>query len=92
MRAFQWYRQFGKQSYGLVTAGERKNRGFSFNKAFSLEFHSFSCGAMVNVERREGPKSCSDRSGQIDHWNRDLSVVGKRPNLTLSFQWIKISY
>ena len=91
MRAFQRYRWFFKRSYGLAAAGERKIRGFSFNKSFSLQIHSFSCGAMVNVGRREGPKSCSDRSGQIDHWNRDPSVAGERPNPTLSFQWIESS-
>ena len=52
---------------------------------FSLQIHSFACGAVVNVERREGPKSCEDRSGQTNHWNRDPLVVGKRPNPTLSF-------
>ena len=91
MRAFQRCRRFGKRSYGWVTAGERKNRGFSFNKEFSLQIHSFTCGVVVNVERREGPKSCSDHSGQTDHWNRDLLVAGNRSNPTLSFQWIKSS-
>ena len=76
-------------SYNLAAVGERKNWGFSFNKAFSLQIHSFSCGAVVNVERREGPKSCDDCSRQTDCWNRDPSVAGKRPNPTLSFQWIE---
>ena len=89
MRAFQWCEQFGKQSYGSVATSERKRRGFSFNKAFSLQIHSFSCGVVVNLERREGPKSCSDRSGQTDRWNQDPLVLGKRTNPTLSFQWIK---
>ena len=89
MRDFQRYRQFVKLSYGLAAAGERKIKGFSFNKAFSLQIHSFACGAVVNVERIEGPKSCGERSGQTDRWNRDPSVVGKRPNPTLSFQWIE---
>ena len=47
--------------------------------------HSFSYVAVVNVERREGPKYCGDRSGQNDSWNRDPSVAGKRPNPTLYF-------
>ena len=69
----------------MVAAGERKNRGFSSNKACSLQNHSFSCVAVVNVERREGPKSCGDRSRQTDHWNRDPSVAGKRPNPSIFF-------
>ena len=91
MRAFQWCRRFVKRGYGLVAAGERKNKVFSSNKAFSLQNHSFSCGAVVNVERREGPKSYGDCSGQIDRWNCNPSVVGKRPNLTLCFLWIQSS-
>ena len=78
-------------SYGLAAEGEREIWGFSFNKAFSLQIHSFASVAVVNVERREGPKSCGDHSGKNDHWNRDLSVVGKRCNPTLSFKGIKIS-
>ena len=89
VRAFQRYRRFSKWGYGLAAARERKIRGFSFNKAFSLEINSFACGAMVNLERREDPKSCSNRSGQTDCWNQYLSVAGKKPNPTLSFQWIK---
>ena len=85
MRAFQRCRRCIKRGYGLGTAGERKNMGFSSNKAFSLQNHSFSCVAMVNVESREGPKSCDDHSGQTNHWNHDPSVVGKRPNPTLCF-------
>ena len=85
MRAFQWCRRCVKRGYGLVTVGERKNMGFSSNKTFSLQNYSFSCVAMVNVERREGPKSCSDRSGQTDRRNHDPSVAGKRPNPTLCF-------
>ena len=85
VRAFQRCRRCVKRGYGFVAAGERKIRGFSSNKAFSLKMHSFSCVAVVNVERREGPKSCGERSGQTDRWNRDPSVVGKRPNPTLSF-------
>ena len=69
VRVFQWYRWFVKLSYGLAAAGERKIRGFSFNKAFSLQIHSFSSEDVANVEMREGPKSCSDRSKQNDHWN-----------------------
>ena len=69
----------------MVIAGERKNRGFSSNKAFSLQNHSFACVAVVNVERREGPKSYGDYSGQTERWNRDPSVAGKRPNHTLCF-------
>ena len=64
-------------------------KGFSFNKEFSLQIHSFACVAVVKVERREGPKSCGDRSGQTGCWNRDPSVGGKRPNPILSFWWIK---
>ena len=63
----------------------KKKQGFSFNKVFSLQNHSFSCLAVVNVDMREGPKSCSDRSRQTDRWNRDPSVAGKRPNPTLCF-------
>ena len=85
MRAFKWYKRFGERSYSLVTSGEIKNGGFSFNKVFSLKIHSLASVAVVNVERREGPKSCGERSGQTDRWNRDPSVAGKRPNLTLSF-------
>ena len=85
MSAFQRCRRCVKRGYGLVVAGERKSRGFSSNKAFSLQIHSFACVAMVNVERREGPKSCGDLSGQTDRWNRDPLVAGKRPNPTLCF-------
>ena len=85
MRAFQWCRWCVKRGYDLVVASERKIRGFSSNKAFSLHMHSFACVAMVDVERREGPKSCGDHSRQTDYWNRDLSVAGKRPNPTLCF-------
>ena len=70
---------------------KKKIRGFSFNKAFSLQIHSFACGAMANVERREGTKSCGDRSGQNDRWNRYPSVAGKRPNPTLLIEGLKIS-
>ena len=69
----------------MVTAGERKNKGSLLIRQFSLQMHSFASVAVVNVERREGPKSCGERSGQTDRWNRDPSVAGKRPNLTLSF-------
>ena len=65
--------------------GQKKKQGFSSNKVFPLQNHSFSCVAMVNVERREGPKSCGDRIGQTDRWNCDLSVAGKRPNPKLCF-------
>ena len=85
MRAFQRYRRFVKLSYGFAAVGERKMRGFSFNKVFSLQIHSFAGVAMVTVESREGHKSCGEHSGQTDRCNRDLSVAGKRPNLTLSF-------
>ena len=51
----------------------------------SLQIHSFASVDVVNVEMREGPKSCGEHSGQTDHWNRDPSVAAKRPNLTLSF-------
>ena len=88
VRDFQRCRRCVKWGYGLVTAGERKNRVFSSNKAFSLQNHSFSCVAVVNVERREGPKSCGDHSGQTNRWNWDPSVAGKRLNPTLSFWWI----
>ena len=69
----------------MVAAVERRNRGSLLIRQFSLQIHSFGIVAVVNVERREGPKSCGERSGQTDHWNRDPSVAGKRPNLTLSF-------
>ena len=65
--------------------GRKEKQGFSSNKVFSLQNHSFAYVAVVNVERREGPKSCGDRSRQTDHWNRDPSVSGKRPNPTLYF-------
>ena len=64
---------------------KEKTGVFSSNKAFSLQNHSFACVAMVNVERREGPKSCGDRSRQTDRWNCDPSVAGERPNLKLCF-------
>ena len=66
-------------------SGKKKKEGFSSNKAFSLQNYSFACVAVVNVERREGPKSCGDRSGQTDRWNCDPSVAGKRPNPKLCF-------
>ena len=78
-----------KTELRFVAASERKIWGVSFNKAFSLQFDSFASVVVVNVERRKGPKSCDDCSRQTDCWNRDLSVVGKRPNPTLSFQGIK---
>ena len=85
MRAFQWRRRCVKRGYGLVAVGEKKSRGFSSNKAFSLQINSFACVAVVSVERREGPKSCGNHSRQTDCWNRDPSVAGKRPNPTLCF-------
>ena len=69
----------------MVAAVERRNKGSLLIRQFSLQIHSFASVSMVNVERREGPKSCGERSGQTDRWNRDPSVIGKRPNLTLSF-------
>ena len=69
----------------MVAAVERRNRGSLLIKQFSLQNHSFAIVVVVNVERREGPKSCGERSEQTDHWNRDPSVAGKRPNLSLSF-------
>ena len=66
-------------------SGRKKKKGFSSNKTFSLQNHSFACVAVVNVERRGGPKSCSDRSRQTNRWNQDPSVAGMRPNPTLSF-------
>ena len=66
-------------------SGRKKKQGFSSNGAFSLQNHSFACVAMVNVERREGPNSCGDRSRQTDRWNRDPLVARKRPNPTLCF-------
>ena len=92
VRAFQQCRRFVKRGYGVVAAVERRNRGSLLIRQFSLQIHSFAIVAMVNVERREGPKSCGERSGQTDHWNRDPSVAGKRPNLTLSFWWIESSF
>ena len=85
MRAFQRCRRFVKRGYGMVAAGERRNKGSLLIRQFSLKIHSFASVAMVNVETREGHKSCSEHSGQTDRWNRDPSVVGKRPNLALSF-------
>ena len=64
---------------------KEKKKGSLLIRHFSLQIHSFASVAVVNVERREGPKSCGERSGQTDRWNRDPSVAGKRPNLTLSF-------
>ena len=90
MRAFQQCRRCVKRGYGLVAAGERKNRGFSSNKAFSLQNHSFACVAVVNVERREGPKSRGDRSEQTDHWNYEPSFAGKWPNPKLFFYGLKL--
>ena len=52
VRAFQRCRRFGELSYSLAATSERKIRGFSFNKEFSLQIHSFSCGVVVDVERR----------------------------------------
>ena len=75
----------------MVAAVERRNRGSLLMRQFSLQNHSFAIVAVVNVERREGPKSCGDRSGQTNDWNQELVVEGKMPNPTLSFQWIKIS-
>ena len=69
----------------MVAAGERRKKGSLLIRQFSLQIHSFASVAVVNVVRREGPKSCGERSEETDHWNRDPSVVGKRPNLTLSF-------
>ena len=69
----------------MVAAGERRNKGSLLIRQFSLQIHSFSSVAVVNVERREGPKSCGERSRQTDRWNRNPLVAGKRPNLTLSF-------
>ena len=69
----------------MVAVGERRNKGSLLIRQFSLQIHSFASVAVVNVERREGPKSCGESSGQTDHWNRDPLVAGKRPNLTLSF-------
>ena len=69
----------------MVAAVERRNRGSLLIRQFSLQNHSFVIVAVVNVERREGPKYCDERSGQTDRWNPDLSVGGKRPNLALAF-------
>ena len=69
----------------MVAVGERRNKGSLLIRQFSLQIHSFASVVVVNVGRREGPKSCSERSRQTDRWNRDPSVAGKRPNLTLSF-------
>ena len=69
----------------MVVVGKRKNKGSLLIRKFSLQIHSFASAAVVNVERREGPKSCGERSEQTGRWNRDPSVAGKRPNLTLSF-------
>ena len=86
VRAFQRCRRFGKRGYGMVAEVERRNMGSLLIRQFSLQNHSFAIVVVVNVERREGPKSCGNHSGQTDRWNRDPSVTGKRPNPTLSFQ------
>ena len=75
----------------MVAAGERRNKGYFLIRQFSLQIHSFASVAVVNVERREGPKSCGDHSRKTDCWNQDPLVVGKRPNPMLSFQWIESS-
>ena len=85
VRAFQRCRQFIKLGYGVVTAVEIRNRGSLLIRQFSLQNHSFAIVAVVNVERREGPKSCGERSGQTDRWNRDPSVAGRRSNFSLAF-------
>ena len=72
----------------MVAAVERRNMGSLLMRQFSLQNHSFAIAAVVNVERREGLKSCGERSEQTDRWKRDLSVGGKRPNLALAFCWI----
>ena len=82
----------GLSYWAMVWSHQAKeNLGCSFNKAFSLQIHSFASGAVLNVGRREGPKSCGDHSGQTDHWKGDPSVVGKRLNPTFFFKGIKIS-
>ena len=73
----------------MVAAVERRNKGSLLMRRFSLQNHSFAIVVVVNVERREGPKSCGEHSGQTDCWNQDPSVAGKRPNPTLSFEWIE---
>ena len=91
VRAFQWCRWFVIRGYGMVVVGERRNKCSLWIRQFSLQIHSFASVSLVNVERREGPKSCGERSIQTDHWNRDPSVAGKRPDRTLSFWWIESS-
>ena len=71
VRAFQRCKRFVKWGYGMVAVGERRNKGSRLIRQFSLQIHSFAIVAVVNVERREGPKSCGERSGQTDRWNRD---------------------
>ena len=85
VRAFQRFIRFVKWGYGVVAVVERRNRGSLLIRQFSLQNHSFAIVAVVNVETREGPKSCSERIEQTDHWNHDPSVAGKRPNLSLAF-------
>ena len=63
----------------------RKKKHSLLIRQFSLQNHSFAIVAVVNVERREGSKSCDERSRQTDRWNRDPSVAGRRPNLSLAF-------
>ena len=75
----------------MVAAVERRKRGSLLKRQFSLQNHSFAIVVVVNVDRREGPKSCGKRSGQTDRWIRDLSVGGKRPNLALAFWWIRFA-
>ena len=62
VRAFQRHGRFVKLSYGLALAGKIKIWGFSFNKGFSLQIHSFENVTVVNLEGRKGPKSCSAHS------------------------------
>ena len=70
---------------GVVATVERRNKGSLLIRQFSLQNHSFSIVAVVNVESREGPKSCGKHSRQTDRWNRDLSVAGKRSNFSPAF-------
>ena len=49
----------------MVVAGERRNKGSLLIRQFSLQIHSFTSVVVVNVERREGPKSCDERKPTV---------------------------
>lgn len=81
VRYFQRCRWFFKPSYDLVRIREIQIWCFSFIKVFSLQFDSFESVAVVNVERKKGPKYCCDHSGKTDKSNQDLGLLGRWPYL-----------